>query len=76
MRIPGYPGYSYIDGEVYSHFKKKYISKDKRGRVRLRSKEDSSQDGLLIYVDDIKSLSLTTHPSKMEAVRTTKFSNI
>ena len=76
MRIPGYPGYSYIDGKVYSHTKKKYISKDKRGRVRLRNKMDPSPDGLLKYVDDIKALLLTNHPSKMEGVKTTKLGNV
>ena len=76
MRIPGYHGISYIIGEMYSHLVKRNINKDKRGRVRLRNKMEPSPDGLLIYVDDIKSLSLTTHPSKMEAVRTTKFSNV
>lgn len=76
MHIPGFPEYSYIDGEVYSHHSNKQISKDQRGRVRLRSKEDPSPDGSLLYVDDIKALFLTTHPSKMEGVKTTKLGNV
>ena len=76
MRIPGYHGNSYIVGEMCSHLVKRNINKDKRGRVHIRNKMDPSPDRLLIYVDDIKAMFLTTHTSKTEGVKATKLGNV